>query len=76
MLPHVGAPICDSVLEESLKGASVRSNADGLEDEMSRPVIITTSMKVGVMGLWPKMKQFSASDQKIADGFEKIFIFL
>jgi hypothetical protein len=31
---------------------------------MSKPVIITTSMRVGVIGLWPNKKQFKASDQK------------
>jgi hypothetical protein len=42
---------------------------------MSKPVIITTSMRVGVIGLWPNKKQFKASDQKIVDGFQKVFIF-
>jgi hypothetical protein len=31
---------------------------------MSKPVIITTSMRVGVIGLWPNKNQFKPSDQK------------
>jgi hypothetical protein len=38
--------------------------AEGLDDAMSKLVIITTSMRVGVIGLWPNKKQFKASDQK------------
>ena len=53
-----------SVLEESLKGTFGSLKAEGLGDVISRPVIITTSSRVGVMGPWPNMKQFRASDQK------------
>jgi hypothetical protein len=51
-------------LEESLKGTLGSIKAEGLGDVMSRPVIMTTSSRVGVMGPWPNMKQFRASDQK------------
>jgi hypothetical protein len=51
-------------LEESLKGTFGSIKAEGLGDEMSRPVIMATSSRVGVMGPWPNMKQFRASDQK------------
>jgi hypothetical protein len=53
-----------SDLEESLKGTSGRLLAEGLGDVMSKPVIITTSMRVRVIRLWPNRKQFKASDQK------------
>jgi hypothetical protein len=53
-----------SVFEESLKGTFGNMKAEGLVEVMSRPVIMTTSIKVGVMGPWPNMKQFKASDQK------------
>jgi hypothetical protein len=43
-------------LEESLKGTSGRLQAEGLGDAMSKPVIITTSMSVGVIGLWTNKK--------------------
>jgi hypothetical protein len=42
--------------EESLKGTSGRLLAEGLGDAMSKPIIITTSMRVGVIGLWPNKK--------------------
>jgi hypothetical protein len=51
-------------LEESRKGTSGRLEVEGLGDAMSKPVIITTSMRVGVIRLWPNKKQFKASDQK------------
>jgi hypothetical protein len=51
-----------SDLEESLKGTSGRLYAEGLGDAISKPVIITTSMRVGVIGLWPNKKQFKTSD--------------
>ena len=38
--------------------------AEGLEEEMLSPVIMTTSKRVSIMGSWPKKKQFKASDQK------------
>ena len=53
-----------SVLEESVKGTFGSLKAEGLGDAMSRPVIMATSSKVGVMGPWPNMKQFRALDQK------------
>ena len=53
-----------SVLEESLKGTFGNIKAEGLGDAISRPVIMTTSSKVGVMGPWPNMMQFRVSDQK------------
>jgi hypothetical protein len=31
---------------------------------MSKPIIISTSMRVGVIRLWPNKKQFKASDKK------------
>ena len=52
------------VLEESLKGTFGNIKAEGLGDVTSRLVIMTTSSRVGVMGPWPNMKQFRASDQK------------
>jgi hypothetical protein len=42
---------------------------------MSKPVIITTSMRVGVIRLWPNRKQFKASDQKEPMVFRR-FLFL
>jgi hypothetical protein len=53
-----------SVLEENLKGTSGNLKAEGLADTISRPVIIITSIRVGVIGPWPNKKQFRASDQK------------
>jgi hypothetical protein len=53
-----------SVLEDNLKGTSGSLKAEGLGDEMFKPVIITTSRRVGVIGPWPNKKQFKASDQK------------
>jgi hypothetical protein len=53
-----------SVLEDNLKGTSGNLKAEGLGDAISRPVIITTSIRVGVIGPWPNKKQFRASDQK------------
>jgi hypothetical protein len=34
------------------------------DDDMSRPVIIVTSKRVGVIGPWEKRKVFKAVDQK------------
>jgi hypothetical protein len=53
-----------SVLVDSLKGASGSLKAEGQDDEMSKPLIITTSRRVGVIDPWPNKKQFKASDQK------------
>jgi hypothetical protein len=47
-------------LEESLKGTSGRLWAEGMGDAMSKPVIITTFMRVGVIRLWSNKKQFKA----------------
>jgi hypothetical protein len=51
-------------LEDNLKGTSGNLKAEGLGDAISRPVIIITSIRVGVIGPWPNKKQFKASDQK------------
>jgi hypothetical protein len=51
-------------LEDNLKGTSGSLKAEGLGDEMFKPVIIITSRRVGVIGPWPNKKQFKASDQK------------
>jgi hypothetical protein len=51
-----------SVLEHRLKGNSGSLKAEGQDDEMSKPVIITTSRRVGVIGPWANKKQFKASD--------------
>jgi hypothetical protein len=53
-----------SILEDSLKGTLGSLKAEGQDDEMSKPVITTTSRRVGVIGPWPNKKQFKALDQK------------
>jgi hypothetical protein len=51
-------------LEDSLKGTLDSLKAERLGDAISKPMIIMTSMRVGVIGPWPNKKQFRASDQK------------
>ena len=58
-------------LDESLNGTSAILWAAGLGDPMSRPVIMVASSRVGVMGLWPKKKQFRASHQKLPMVFRR-----
>jgi hypothetical protein len=63
-------------LEDNLKGTSGSLKAEGLDDEMFRPVIITTSRRVGVINPWPNKKQFKASDQKYPMVFRRFSFFL
>jgi hypothetical protein len=51
-------------LEDNLKGTSGSLKAEGPGDAISKPVIIMTSMRVGVIGPWPNKKQFKVLDQK------------
>jgi hypothetical protein len=51
-------------LEDNLKGTPGSLKAEGLGDATSKPVIIMTSMRVGLIGPWPNKKQFRASNQK------------
>jgi hypothetical protein len=51
-------------LEDNVKGTSGSLKAEGLGDAISKPVIIMTSMRVGVIGPWSNKKKFRASDQK------------
>jgi hypothetical protein len=53
-----------SVLEDNLKGTSGSVKEERLGDAISKPEIMMTSMRVGVIGPWPDKKQFRASDQK------------
>jgi hypothetical protein len=53
-----------SILDDNLKGTLDSLKAEGQGDKMSKPVIITTSRRLGVIGPWPNKKQFKASDQK------------
>jgi hypothetical protein len=50
VLVQVGTLICAFYFEGQLKGDLKHSVSRGLGDVMSKPVIITTSMRVGVIG--------------------------
>jgi hypothetical protein len=64
VLVQICTQFVHSVLEDNLKGTFGSLKAEGQDDDVSKPVIIITSRRVGVIGPWPNKKQFKASDQK------------
>jgi hypothetical protein len=75
MLVQVGTPVCAFYFGGQFKGTSGSLKAEGLDDAISKPVIIITSIRVGVISPWPNKKQFRASDQKQPMVFRRFSFF-
>jgi hypothetical protein len=56
VLVQISTPVCAFCFGGQFEGDLRKSEGRGAGEAMSKPVIITTSTRVGVIGPWPNKK--------------------